>query len=177
MVLLIWGCESFIPILCGGLGIVAYDIMFVWCFLGDAIFSLGTFNELAREVWEERQWGTMVSGFIVSHVVSLTRTECEVLWGPRAQHVEVEVLILSLYRSWHCAHCPLQLSPWNQNPVKQCLKILPPQFQNSLLITSHHVGLIFSLTAVDKMSCMMPQDHSDVYADKLLVRSYVLSKG
>ena len=62
---------------------------------------------------------------------------------------------------------------------------MPPQFQNSPLITSHHVGLIFrltavdivvSLTAVDKMSCMMPQDHSDVYADKLLVRSYVLSK-
>ena len=92
----------------------------------------------------------------------------------------------SLYRSWHCAHCPLRSSPWNQNPVKQRLKILPPQFQNSPLITSHHVGLIFSLTAVDifvsltavdKMSCMMPQDHSDVYADKLLVRSYVLSKG
>lgn len=58
---------------------MAHDIMFVQCFLGDAVFSLGTFNELAREVWEERQWGTMVSGFIVSHVVSLTRTECEVL--------------------------------------------------------------------------------------------------
>lgn len=58
---------------------MAHDIMFVRCFLGDAVFSLGTFNELAREVWEERQWGTMVSGFIVFHVVFLMRTECEVL--------------------------------------------------------------------------------------------------
>uniref|UniRef100_A0A7N2MAC8 Brix domain-containing protein n=1 Tax=Quercus lobata TaxID=97700 RepID=A0A7N2MAC8_QUELO len=63
------------------------------CFLGDAVFSLGTFNELAREVWEERQWGTMVSGFIVSHVVSLTRTECEISdKGPREDREKMTLI-------------------------------------------------------------------------------------
>lgn len=43
---------------------MVHDILFVWCFLGDAVFSKRTFVELGCVEWEERKQGSFISGSI-----------------------------------------------------------------------------------------------------------------
>ena len=72
-------------------------MMFIWCFLGNAIVTTRDICVLEGLARMKMQWGDMVDSSNVSHVVSLERAECWVLWGARIECSEIEVYIAKIF--------------------------------------------------------------------------------